>query len=137
MSQVALEIRRASSARWQSSLLIYLLLMLAVPRPVGAQTPNSTITAPGNSGIITQGQSGGVNQIINQAPPPQIHVLGESTTPNANGTFTETITVEIVSDRVIPRLGIVAKKPNALEINVTGPPRSQIQSGGGGWICLL
>lgn len=97
----------------------------------GLPQSNAGIIAPGNQGIITQGQTGGTNQIVNQAPPPQVHVTSNATTPNGNGTFTQTLTIDIVSDRTLPRLIVVAKKPNALRVEVTGGVRFQIRSGSG------
>lgn len=66
--------------------------------PAQASAPEAPDAITNNSGIITKNQSGGQNTIANQAPPPDLKMIGPTkTTPNNDGTFTISQLAEVVA----------------------------------------
>ena len=80
---------------------------IAIGTGASAVAPAPIVNAPGNSGIITQGQSGGTN-IINRAPSPRLQDMGCSESSNSNGQYKWVCRLGIDYPGVVPRFTLVA-----------------------------
>jgi len=86
-----------------------------------------------NQGIITHGQTGGNNTVINQGPsPPRIEVVeNRPIVANADATFTSVARVKVISAYPPNHLMVSAKGPSLVSLDVAtdGPGTMQVVSG--------
>jgi len=95
-------------------------------------TPQAIIS--GNNNVVSLNQSGGqtAHTIINQAPDPQLHSLGQERRQNQDGTYDNILMIQVVSPYPPAMLNLDIFAPNLVKVDILPQDTNMVMSGPSG-----